>query len=239
MRIRALRLSGGVFVAAALTCSCGGGSGSSSTSTPTTPTPQNHSPTITATANVGFGIAQITTFSFSATASDSDGDPVSISWNFGDGTAGSGNAVTHIYTNGGSMSVVATASDNKGASTPSAAVNVTVGGMTGQWTGTVDLNVCLPGVVKPVAANLTQVGTSITGSVTLAQGLCSFQPGTAVTDPAEPGTFDGNGNVKIRVKIPPYTDVYFQGAMDTTGLKITGGLRGSGHNGTPFVWNKQ
>ncbi len=239
MRVReVLRLWGVVFLAAALP-GCGGGGGSSSSSTPTTPTPQNRAPTVTATGNLTFGIAQITTFSFSASASDPEGDPVTIAWNFGDGTAGSGTAVTHTYTNGGSMSVIATASDNKGASTPSTAVNVTVGGMTGQWSGTVDLNVCLPGVVKPTTASLTQNGTSITGTVTLAQGLCSFQPGTAVTDPAEPGTIDGNGNVKIRVKIPPFTDVYFQGTMDTTGRKITGGLRGSGHNGTPFVWNKQ
>jgi hypothetical protein len=45
--------------------------------------------------------------------------------------------------------------------------------------------------------------------------------------------------VRIRVKIPPFTDVYFQGQMDTTGRTITGGLQGSGHNGTPFVWTKQ
>ncbi len=211
---------------------------------PTSPTdggstPTNNPPTVTATAHPTFGIAQLTAFAFSATTSDPDGDPVTVAWNFGDGGSASGSTATHTYTAGGSMGVVATASDGKGGTTASAPVAVTVGSMTGNWSGTVNLDFCLSGVTKPVTASLTQTGGSIAGTVTLAQGLCSFSPGTAPTDPAEPGTIDATGAVRIRVKIPPFTDVYFQGQMDSTGRKITGGLEGSGHHGTPFVWNKQ
>ena len=220
---------------------CGGG-GSSTPTSPSTGgggTVQNRSPSVSSTASATFGIAQLTTFSFTAAASDPDGDPVTVAWNFGDGTSGTGTSVTHAFTSGGTFTVVATASDNKGASTPSSGITLTVGGMSGQWSGTVNLSFCLPGVVKSTTATLTQSGTSVTGTVTLAQGLCSFAPGSAPTDPAEPGTISATGAVRIRVKIPPFTDVYFQGQMDTTGRTITGGLQGSGHSGTPFVWNKQ
>lgn len=218
--------------------SCGG-SGKTPTDPGTTASSSNRPPSISISVSRTFGMAQLATFAFTAAASDPDGDPVAVSWNFGDGTTASGTNATRTYVSSGVMSVVATASDNKGASTASSTLSVTVGSPSGQWTGTVDLNVCLPGVVKPVSAALTQSGGSVTGSVELPQGLCSFLPGTAVTDPAEPGTIDASGAFRVRVKIPPFTDVYFEGQMDSTGRRITGGLRGSGHNGTPFVWNKQ
>jgi len=234
-RLHHLPLLIGVMSVGAGGCGGGGGGGN-----PNTPSPNsNRSPTVAISASRTFGIAQLTTFAFNATASDPDGDSVTIAWNFGDGTASSGTSVTKKYTNGGSLTVVATASDSKGASSVSGPLSVTVGSMTGTWSGTVDLDVCLSGVVKPVTAILKQTGGSISGTVTLSQGLCSFRPGTAKTDPAEPGTINGNGDVRIRVKIPPFTDVYFEGRMDSTGRRITGGLKGSGHRGTPFVLNKK
>jgi len=55
----------------------------------------------------------------------------------------------------------------------------------------------------------------------------------------QPGTLSATGAVRFRVKVPPFTDIYFQGQMDTSGRVISGGLQGSGHTGTPFVLNKQ
>jgi hypothetical protein len=239
MIVRTVKNFGTLFAFALAFSACGGSPTQPTNSTTTgTSSPQNRAPSVSASGSASFGIAQQTTFTFNASASDPDGDPVTIAWNFGDGTSGSGTTVTKSYTSGGVMTVTATASDGKGASTAST-VSVTIGSLSGEWSGTVDLNTCLPGVVKPVTASFTQSGGLVTGSVVLSQGLCRFNPGTAVTDPAEPGTFSAAGAVRVRVKIQPYTDVYFQGQMDSTGRVITGGLQGSGHAGTPFILTKQ
>jgi hypothetical protein len=243
-----------VCLIAALTfaASCGGGGSSSSTpSSPSggggTTTPTNHAPVITnATFTPAFGIAFLQNFTGNVSATDSDGDALSYSWDFGDGTSSTQQNPSKVYTGaGGTMPVRITVSDGKSATsydvrtaTASSTITVAVGSMTGSWSGTVDLNTCLPGRTKPVTANLTQSSTVVTGNVTLAEGLCSFQPGTAVTDPAEPGSINAAGTVSFRVKIPPYTDVYFKGTIDSSGKRFTGGLYGSGHSGTPFVMTK-
>lgn len=216
------------------TAACGG-------QTPAGPSAvSNSSPTVTASTSRTFGIAQITTFTFNASSTDTDGDPVTVTWNFGDGTSGSGASVTKRYSNGGTMRVVATANDNRGGSGVSAPLSVTVGSMSGTWRGSIDLDdACLRGVTKAMSAVLTQQSGSIRGTISLPEGLCSFQPGSAQTDPAEPGTISGDGSVRIRIKIPPYIDTYLEGRMDSSGRRITGGLQGSGHRGTPFVLNKQ
>lgn len=158
---------------------------------------------------------------------------------FGDGTAGSGSSASRVYSTGGAYTVVATATDGKGGSTVSSSLAITVKGMSGNWSGSVNLNSCLPGVRKPVTASFSQSGATVTGTVSLSQGLCSFALGTAVTDPAEPGTINASGAVRVRVKVPPFTDVYFDGVLDSTGRVWSGGLQGSGHSGTPFTLNKQ
>jgi hypothetical protein len=89
-----------------------------------------------------------------------------------------------------------------------------------------------------LSATLTQNQTTVTGSIGLPEGLCSFSGGTAVTDPAEPGRIDANGNVQIHIKIPPFTDVTLRGTIDQSGRRISGGLYGSGHNGTPVTLTK-
>lgn len=222
------------LAAGSAACS-GGGGGSSST---TTPTPTNRSPSITSMSfSPSFGIQQLSTFSYSAGATDADGDSLTYAWDIA-GNARTGASGSISFTNGGSGTARVTVSDGKGGSA-SDTRTFTVGSMTGRWVGTVDLNTCLPGVVKPVDATFTQSNTVVTGTVTLAEGLCSFQPGTAPTDPAEPGTINAAGTISIRVKIGQFTDVYFRGDMQTSGTRITGGLFGSGHTGTPFVLNKQ
>jgi PKD repeat protein len=245
-RMRSLCL----VVALMATAGCKG----SSSSTPTSPsggggttTPTNRAPVITnATFTPAFGVAFLQLFTGAVSATDADGDALSYSWDFADGTSSTQQNPTKTYTgSGGTMAVRVTVSDGKAmttfdprTATASSTITVAVGSMTGYWSGTIDLNTCLPGQTKPVTATLTQSSTVVTGSVVLAQGLCSFQPGTAITDPAEPGTINAAGALNVRVKIPPYTDVYFRGTMDSSGKRITGGLYGSGHNGTPFVWNK-
>jgi hypothetical protein len=141
------------------------------------------------------------------------------------------------FSNGGNGVARVTVTDGKGGSATDTRSFV-VGSMTGSWSGTVDTTGCT-GVTKPMTATLTQNATVVTGTIGLASGLCTFLPGTAVTDPAEPGRIDASANVTIRIKIPPFTDVTFRGTMDTTGRTLTGGLFGSGHTGTPVVLTKQ
>jgi hypothetical protein len=47
--------------------------------------------------------------------SDPDGTIVSWAWNFGDGTSGSGQTVSHTYANGNTYNVTLTVTDNNGA----------------------------------------------------------------------------------------------------------------------------
>jgi hypothetical protein len=227
---------------------CGGSSNSGGGSTPTSPTtttPTNRAPVIaTMTASPAFGVQQLSQFSFTASATDADNDALTYTWDFGDGTQGTGTSTTKTYATGGTMSVRLSVSDGKAAqgiapATTTDTRSIVVGSMTGQWSGTIDLDFCIPGRIKPVTATLTQSSGTVTGSIYLPEGLCSFSPGTAVTDPAEPGTINAAGAFQVRAKVPPYTDVYFRGTMDATGRRITGGIYNSGHNGTPFVWNKQ
>lgn len=209
----------------------------STPTTPTTPT-SNQAPTISGmTVSPAFGMASVTPFALSASASDPDGDAVTFAWTFG-GTTINGQTGTAVFGGEGTQNVQLRVTDARGASTTQVR-SVTIGNMSGSWSGSIDLNVCLPGVTKPATATLQQSGGSVTGTIFLPQGLCTFQPGSAVTDPAEPGTVSSTGLVRVRIKIPPFTDVYFEGNIDSTGRRWTGGLRGSGHNGTPFVLNKQ
>ena len=202
----------------------GGGSGGGST---------NHAPTISATSNASFGIAQQTTFTFTASTSDPDGDAVSVSWNFGDGTAASGAIVTHVYTSGGSFNVVATASDSKGASTPSGNITVVAGSMTGNWV--VTLSTC-----GTFNMTLSQSVGTVTGTFVMPSAFCNASAGsTGKTDPAEPGTIDGNGNVQIRLKVGVFLDFYIRGKMDSTGQVVTGGAFNSGFNGDAVTMRKQ
>ena len=227
-----------IFLAVVLPA-CGGGSSPSPSPSPTpTPTPTNHSPTISSvTITPAFGIAQLTQFTMAATASDADGDAITYSWDLGEGKTATGTSVTNTYQSNGPMTVRITVQDSKGASATDTRT-VSIGGMTGEWKGTVDVTFCA-GVVKPMTASLQQNLTLVTGSVALPQGLCRFTAGIAVTDPAEPGKITAAGAVEIRIKVPPFTDVYLRGSLDASGSRLIGGLYGSGHNGTPVIWDRQ
>ena len=158
-------------------------------------------------------------------------------WDLGDGTQVLGSSTTKTYTLPGDVTVRLTAADGRGGSVTDSRT-IVVGGMTGQWVGTVDVTGC-SGRVKSMNATLTQSTTRVTGSFNFPEGICNFVGGSASTDPAEPGSFSVNGALQVRIKIPPYTDVYLRANLDSTGRRLTGGLYGSGHNGTPVVMTRQ
>lgn len=230
------------MVAVLFAAACGGGGDGGERTTPTTPTPPatpaNRAPVIDAMAiTPQYGIAQLTLFTMTSSASDADGDSLGYTWDLGDGTQVSGTGATRTYQAPGDRTVRLTVTDGKGGSV-SATRQLVVGGMTGRWTGTLDVTSCT-GRVKPMSATLTQNLTRVTGSFTFPEGICRYGSGTAVTDPAEPGSFDIHGSLRVRIKIPPYIDAYLRGTLDSSGRRVTGGLYGSGHQGTPVILNRQ
>lgn len=73
----------------------------------------NKLPVADAGSSKTINVGESTDFSGSK-SSDSDGYIVSYSWNFGDGTTGSGKAVSHKYTSTGTYTVKLTVTDNSG-----------------------------------------------------------------------------------------------------------------------------
>jgi len=206
-----------------LAIACGGGSKNSTPTTPTTPTPTNRAPTINSMSfTPSFGIQQLTTFSYSVSASDPDGDTLTYSWDIAGNTA-TGTNGTISFSSGGNATARVTASDGKGGTATDSRTFI-VGSMTGRWTGSFD--------VWNFTTNLTQNNTVLTGDY-------SDQLGDGRLDPASANTIDANGNVVLRYKQSTFSDFTFRGTMDSTGRRVTGGVFGSGYNGTPFTMNKQ
>jgi hypothetical protein len=155
---------------------------------------------------------------------------LTYTWEFADGNTRTGASVAYNYGNVfGSGDVLLTVSDGKGG-TVSDRRPVTVGNLTGDWSGTIRNAI-------QIRASLQQASD---GSVT---GTWSGSGGgalsvTGVLDPAASNRIDGGANVKLRFKITRsgnpggFDDFTFEGRMDaTTGNTLTGGVRGSGFGG--------
>jgi len=87
-----------------------GGTGNSSNIISTT-SPSNTPPTANFNYEPQSAYVQDTVF-FNSTSNDSDGSIVNWTWDFGDGTIGFGENVTHQYTNGGNYTVSLTVIDD-------------------------------------------------------------------------------------------------------------------------------
>lgn len=72
--------------------------------------PTNTAPTI-ATPPTAASAVEGSTARFSAAATDPDNDPLTYTWSFGDGTTATGSAVSHVYADNGSYTVIVVASD--------------------------------------------------------------------------------------------------------------------------------
>jgi hypothetical protein len=217
-------------------CSSGSNGNPSSPSPTPSPTPSpapapspNRAPVINSmSANPGFGIATLTAFALTAAATDPDGDPVTFEWELGDGTRGTGAALSKTYLTDGAATITVTASDGRGG-TATDRRTITVGSMTGSWSGTVNVG---GNDNQPSTMSLAQVGGVITGTLTLA----GFN---GRTDPAQLGRIDTNGAFEIRWKVDPFLDFTMRGQMDPTGRRVSGGTFGSGFAGEPFSYDKR
>jgi hypothetical protein len=89
---------------------------------PLTVTNVNQPPSVSAgnpyTGNEGAAIVM------TATGTDPNNDPLTYTWNFGDGTTGSGNSISHVYADNGTYSATVTVND--GSLTATASTSVTV-----------------------------------------------------------------------------------------------------------------
>ncbi|MEO8482170.1 MAG: PKD domain-containing protein [Acidobacteriota bacterium] len=148
-----------------------------------TPTPTNSAPT-TGTMAVTPGAAGLigwTNFAFSVSGvTDADSDPITYSWDFGDGSAvAAGSTATRTYTAVGNYVVTVTATDGRSAAIVAAQRSVTVRNLTGVWGGRLNCSACAVTSLD-VTFNITQTGTSFSGSCTLSSGaggaLTAFLP---------------------------------------------------------------
>jgi PKD repeat protein len=113
----------------ALMPACGGGGGGGGGTTGAT----NGAPTATFTFSPGSPVLMgATVVQFSANGADPNGDPITFTWNFGDGSTGSGQNVAHVFQTAGSLSVVLTAADSRGAQTTTQNP-IVVRSLTGRW----------------------------------------------------------------------------------------------------------
>jgi len=223
----------GVFVLSFAACGGGGGGSTPSPSTPTTPTQTNRAPVINSmNFTPAFGIAQLTSFSFNGSASDPDGDAVSYAWDVA-GNPFSGTNGTITFSGGGNGVAKLTVSDSKGAAS-SDTRSFVVGSMTGNW------SFFVPGQ-GTLLLTLTQNNTFVTGTFVVAPGgFGNVGAGsTGRTDPAQPGSIDGNGRVVIRLKVGVFIAFTMTGNMDTSGQRVTGAVNGSGFSGQAFTMTKQ
>ena len=111
----------------------------------------NRSPIAAATANPTNSANSPLDVAFDAsTSSDADNDTLSFAWNFGDGTTGTGAAVTHRYSTNGTYNAVVTVSDGRGG-TNAATIRIDVGNTAPQ-----------PAISSPTASQLFRVGETIT-----------------------------------------------------------------------------
>jgi PKD repeat protein len=135
-------------------------------------------------------------------SSDPDGTIASYAWNFGDGTTGTGQRTTKVYSSAGNFTVTLEVSDGKKSATASG--SVTIRNLNGTWRGTI-LG------FFPFSFNLTQSGSAISGTY---------------FDEDGPGTVTGSVSAPLAVRLtviqPGFPLFTFTGTTDAAINVITG-----------------
>jgi Tfp pilus assembly protein PilF len=127
----------------------------------------------------GSALAGVTSLRFTANAVDRDGDALRYAWAFGDGAAGSGATVDHVYAAVGTYTVTLDVTDPEDA-TSSATATVVVGSVSGTW----ETCWAAAGTGTYITAQLTQDGQAL--RIQLSNGR---QATTTLSDPRQIGRF--------------------------------------------------
>ena len=162
----------------------------------------NQPPIASFTADPPSGEAPLLVLFDATESSDPDGVVVSHNWDFGDGTAGSGEILTHDYEFPGTYTVSLTVTDDAGA-TDSAAATVTIAPV---------------GQNQPPVADSNGPYTGTVGELVVFDGSGSFDPDGTIVD------YDwdfGDGNTGTGVS-PTYT--YATDGLFTVTLTVTDDL---------------
>jgi hypothetical protein len=228
------------------------GCGGMSTTTPVSPSPTpaspNHAPEIlSATVTPAVGVVGLTTFTAHVDARDPDGDPLSITWTDGDPLSirwsdgsrfiiGHNADLTFEATDDLHPPLTVMVTDGKGG-TIAAKVDYVAGDLNGFYDGFFGPD--LHGLAYYM--HLTRSGTTIAGTIS------DFGGTVGAIDPAEPGTIDGNGRIRIRFKFAPFGgDFVFEGrlvpydkplvGMFLANYAFTGRVIGGKFNGQTFTF---
>jgi hypothetical protein len=157
------------------------------------------------------GIASATEFTLAANGfSDPDGDVLTYTWNFGDGGAGQGQSVKHVFGAPSQFTVTVTASDGKGGQATSQPASVAVKSLQARWQSTQG-NIVRTWFIQQAGTTLggTYTNTSCAGNGTLT------------------GTASNPRNVHIDAAISCYDHCLFDGVLDDAANNLSGNACGA------------
>ena len=175
--------------------------------------------TVTPTGNAVMGATSV---SFSAQASDPDGDPITYSWEFGDGSTGSGQTASHVYSAAGNFQAIVTATAKE--KTARGTGNVNVRSLAGRWTG----NLIGEFATFNTVVNLAHSGTTLSGNY-----VDGFGNSGTVT-----GRVSNPRAVTFTVNVPGFAPFTFTGNADDSGDRITGSANGSGFTNAAWTLSR-
>jgi len=172
----------------------------------------------------GTGVASATLYTFGPATPPSGGvPPYSVTWTFGDGQAGAGNIVTHVFAAPGTFTATATVADSRGLSAQTT-TNVSVRTVTGEW------KIRFANGLGDEAVNLLQAGAAVTATVNDTNNL--FGLGTGAGTVSNPRALAVN--LTFGAGTPTAFSASLIGSLDATVTEWNGFATGYPGGGSDF-----